>query len=91
MMRWRIEFLKGAEKDIARMERSDRRMVIDKLEWLGEHFDVLVPQTLGGEYADFYKLRVLDWRVKYMINWHTHVLTVCYIDRRDKAYKKKKS
>ena len=83
--------MKSAEKDIARLERPLRRQIINKLEWLGDNFDTLIPQTLGGEYADFYKLRVLDWRVKYMIDWRECIITVCYIDRRDKAYKKKKS
>lgn len=90
MSSWDIEFLRDAEKSIAVVEQKTRRQILDKLVWFAKNFDTLVPQTLGGEFADFYKLRVGTWRVKYTINWKLRVITVCYIDRRDKAYKKKK-
>ena len=90
MRRWIIEFTSDAEKDIAVLDIRVRRRIIDKIEWLVGNFEAIVPQTLGGEFADFYKLRTGDWRIKYTVNWAAHIIVICYIDRRDKAYKKKK-
>ena len=85
---WSIEFQFGAEKDLAKIERAERRRILDKISWLAENFENVVPQPLEGEWADFYKLRVGDWRIKYKLNQKKFLITVCYIGWRDKAYKK---
>ncbi len=65
---WALEFLPEAEKDLAKIDRSVRRRVIQKLEWFTGHFDDISPINLTGEYQDFYKLRVGDWRMFYKTN-----------------------
>lgn len=87
MERWSLKFLLDAEKDLASIDRSTRRRVLDKLDWLLVNFNTVVPSALSGEFNEFYKLRVGDWRVMYRIHWSRHAIIVCYIDRRDKIYK----
>lgn len=87
---WSLDFTLDAEKDLAALDRSIRCRIIEKLEWLVDNFDVIIPQILNGEFKDFYKLRVEDWRVIYKIDWSKGLITVYYIDRRDKVYKKKR-
>lgn len=89
MKKWSIEFLPEAEKDLAKLDGEIQRRIIDKLNWLLENFENILPEVLTGEFREFYKLRIGDWRTMYKINWLNKTITVCYIDRRDRVYKKK--
>ena len=89
MSHWVLEFLPEAKKDLAKVDREVRRHIINKLDWLLENFDAIFPEVLAGEFKEFYKLRVGDWRVLYKVNWRNCIIIICYIDRRDKIYKKK--
>ena len=87
---WLVEFSQTAETDLARLDAPVRRRIIDKLEWLEANFDSVVPLVLGGEFRELFKLRVGDWRVIYGVDWESTRITVYYIDRRDRVYKRKK-
>ncbi len=89
MKRWSLEFQPEAEKDLASLDWQVRRRIIDKLDWLLKNFDAVVPSILANEFREFYKLRVGDWRIIYKVNWNNYIILVCYIDRRDKVYKKR--
>lgn len=89
MTAWSVGFLINAEKDLAKIEKSDRKKVIEKIDWLSKNFDSLFPVNLKGEFRDFYKLRVGDWRVFYRVDWNKSIILICVIERRDKAYKTK--
>lgn len=89
MPAWSVEFQTGAEKDLAKIERAERRRILDKISWLAENFEITIPQALEGEWSDFYKLRVGNWRIKYKLDRVKLVIIVCYIGWRDKAYKTK--
>ncbi len=86
MLRWSLKFQKGAEDDLVRLDTPIRRRVIEKLDWLIENFDTVIPLALGAKYREFYKLRVGDWRIMYKVDWKRAIITVCYIDRRDRIY-----
>jgi mRNA interferase RelE/StbE len=90
MSQWRWEFGKETESDLSKLDRPIRRRVIERLDWLCENFDTIIPISLGEDYREFYKLRVGDWRVVYKIAWEEKMLTVSYIDHRSKAYRKRK-
>ncbi|KKR08759.1 MAG: hypothetical protein UT37_C0027G0007 [Parcubacteria group bacterium GW2011_GWA2_39_18] len=89
MAGWTLEFSLEAEKDLVKLDRETRRRIIDKLDWLVTNFENILPSILTGEFREFYKLRAGDWRIMYKVNWHHRVIVVCYIDWRDKAYKKR--
>lgn len=61
MKHWSLEFQQEAEKDLAKLDRDLRRRIIDKLTWLLENFENILPEVLTGEFSEFYKLRVGDW------------------------------
>ena len=90
MQKWHIEFDKQADKDIAGLDKSVRRRIIEKLEWLENNFSGIFPIVLTADYRDFFKLRVGDWRIFYKVNWDKNIITIYYIDHRSKAYKKEK-
>ncbi len=89
MAAWSVEFLISAEKEIAKIEKIDRRRIIEKIEWLANNFNSIFPINLKGGFRDFYKLRVGDWRVFYKADWSKNTIFICVIERRDKAYKNK--
>ncbi len=90
MSKWSLEFQEDAVSDLAVLDRPIRRRIIEKLDWLLENFDSVVLSGLGAEYKGFYKLRVGDWRVVYKVNWEYSLIIVCYIDHRNKIYKKRR-
>lgn len=89
MGRWQLEFSGNAERDLAVLDHSLRRKIIDKLEWLTINFDNITPLPLSESWRGFFKLRVGDWRVVYKVRHSKYLILVCYIDRRDKIYKRK--
>ena len=89
MQKWHIEFDEQADKDLAILDKSVSRRIIEKLEWLENNFSGIFPTVLTADYRDFFKLRVGDWRVFYKVDWNKNIITICYIDHRSKAYKKK--
>lgn len=88
MATWSLEFLTDAEKDLAKLDRTVRKRIIEKLVWLLQNSDNIVHLPLSGEFKNFYKLRVGDWRIIYTIDWKKLEVVVSYIDRRDKVYKR---
>ena len=90
MARWLAEFLPEAGKDIASLEPKIRARIIEKLDWFSNNFDEAIPIPLVGEYRQFYKLRVGDWRVFYKTDYSKKVLVVCHINHRSRVYKSKK-
>ncbi len=90
MQKWRVEFTTEAEKDFASLEKSARRRILEKLEWFSENFSGIFPTFLTGEYRNYFKLRVGDYRIFYNVAWEKYMLIIRYIDHRSKAYKKKR-
>lgn len=87
---WSVEFSAEAERDLAKLDRQVRRRIIDKLYWLQEHFDAIIPTVLSGEYREFYKLRAGDWRVAYKINWNHRIIIVSYVEHRSRMYRRRR-
>ena len=89
MAHWSLEFSETAENDLAKLDHPVRRRILAKLGWFAAHFDVVIPQTLGGDFGDFYKLRVGDWRILYTADPTTSTIILRMIDRRDKIYERR--
>ena len=90
MSRWSLEFSTEAERDLVRLDQPVRKRVIEKSDWFLDNFASVFPIPLTGEYREFYKLRVGDWRIFYSIKWTTRIIRVEYIEHRNKAYRKRK-
>lgn len=86
---WSLRFSVDAERDLAKLDLTTRRRIIKRLDWFLDHLDSLIPSALTGEFREFYKFRVGDWRVIYKIHWKHKVIIVHYITNRDKVYKQK--
>ena len=89
MSEWSLEFEFDAEGDLAKLDKETQKRIIEKLDWFLKNFNLLFPLPLHSEWRNFYKLRIGDYRVVYQINWVKNLIKVCYIDKRDKIYKRK--
>jgi len=88
MSNWSLDFTPEAKSDLSKFDKELQRRIIDKLDWLQANFDNIIPSALGGEWVDYFKLRVGDWRVIYKVDWAKNKIIVYLIDRRDKIYKR---
>lgn len=86
--RWFFELTPVAEEDLERLDSAVRKRALAKMRWLRDNFEHIVPQPLGGKYHGFFKLRVGDWRMVYEIESGKKLLTIHFIDLRDKVYKR---
>lgn len=87
-MRWNVDFDERARRDLAKLDQSIRRRVLDKLNWYEEHGDEMYSVPLHAEWSSFSKLRVGDWRIAYTVDMTKRLMTVRYIDHRDRIYKR---
>ena len=88
MAGWTLELTDEAKADLATLDATERRRMLEKVVWLAEHFDEVTPVALGGEWRAFSKLRAGDWRAAYTVAYDERTITVHMIDRRDKIYKR---
>lgn len=86
MSRWVVLLKPGAENDLARLDRHIRRRVLEKIGWLEDNFDNLLPKPLSNELARLYKLRVGDWRIIYSAEERAREVSIVAIDHRSKIY-----
>lgn len=88
MLKWILSFTPAAKDDLEKLDKSSKKRVIEKLDWLQNHFNEIIPLALTGKWQGFFKLRVGDLRVIYKIEWDKNFIIVYIVDRRDKIYKK---
>ncbi|MBI2626435.1 MAG: type II toxin-antitoxin system RelE/ParE family toxin [Candidatus Nealsonbacteria bacterium] len=89
MPKWSLVFTLEARDDFKKLSESLQKRISDRLNWLQNSFDGIIPSALTGEWRGFFKLRVGDWRVIYKVEWGKSLIIVYIIDRRDKIYKKR--
>lgn len=90
MAEWRSEFSPIGERDLAKLDKQVRRQVIERVEWLTQHFDALTAVPLHAAFKDYFKLRIGDWRAAYTFDPSEKLITIRMIDHRNKIYKRLK-
>lgn len=89
MSQWRVILTREAEKDLDKLHKQIRKRVIEKVLWLSNNFEEVIPLPLGGRWQGFFKLRIGDWRAIYEIDHSKREIMVHLIDKRDKIYKRR--
>lgn len=89
MGKWKVELTFEAEEDLDKMDKQIRGRIIEKIIWLRDNFDQIIPLPLDGRWQGFFKLRVGDWRVIYGVESTKNQITIHRIDHRDKIYKRR--
>lgn len=86
---YRIRILDTATRELARLDKSMSRRVVERIKWLATNLDIIKPEPLGGDLAGFYKLRVGDYRVIYEILHNEETLVIHTIGHRREIYRKR--
>lgn len=82
---WRVELTRSAERDLRRLDPPVRRRVIDALTDLTVEPPVGDVRRLAGS-GDEWRLRVGDWRVRFVRDSGTRTVTVLRVLPRGRAY-----
>jgi len=90
MAKWALKFTPEAEDDLAKLDRSIRKRIIEKLDWFQANFGQIIPLPLEDAWQGFFKLRAGDWRIIYEIIQEGKIIKIRIIDHRSKIYKRRK-
>ncbi len=84
-MKWEIQWTERALKDASKLDRRVRERILDALDRLAEttHGDV---KKLTGE-GDEMRLRVGDWRVRFLFHVEAGTIEVLRVSHRREAYR----
>ena len=55
-----VEYEPEAIADLEKLTQAMRNRIINKINWLAESFEQIIPEHLTGNLGGFYKLRVGD-------------------------------
>jgi len=84
---YHVQFTPQALEDLSQLDTPIAKRVVEKIQWLAEHYDQIQPETLTGSFANLYKLRVGHWRVLYTTDADQCHMTIHVIAHRSKVYK----
>ncbi len=80
-VKWSVDAL----GDLENIDTVVAKRIVEKTIWLEKNFTDVVPERLHGRFADFYKLRVGDYRIIYSIR--SEIITIQMIKHRRDAYR----
>lgn len=85
-MKWTVEYEPEAVVNLENMTVVMRERIAQKIEWLAENLDQIIPQQLTGNLAGYYKLRVGDYRVIYDLINEEKLLIISQVGHRSEIY-----
>ena len=89
MAGYRVRILKVASQDLARLDKSTGRRIVQRINWLSANLDAIRLEALTGDLAGLYKLRVGDYRVIYEVLWDEETIVIHAIGHRREIYRRR--
>ena len=86
MKKWKIKLHRKAKHELERIHPTWRERIISKIKKLAD--DPFVGEKLLGEWQNFRKLRVGDYRIVYTVEKDIRIVAVLHIGKRGDIYKK---
>ncbi|MEK6581376.1 MAG: type II toxin-antitoxin system RelE/ParE family toxin [Nitrospirota bacterium] len=86
-MTFAIEFKPQAEEDLSRLDKTIAQNISNKIDWLSQNMESIIPAPLKGKFKGKYKLRIGDWRVIYSFDYSLKIITIYAIRHRREVYK----
>ncbi|MDP3297536.1 MAG: type II toxin-antitoxin system RelE/ParE family toxin [Thermodesulfovibrionia bacterium] len=86
-MTYSVEFTLQAEEDLMRLDKTIAQHIANKIEWLSQSIESIIPAPLKGKFKGKYKLRVGDWRVIYSFEHSSQIITIYAVRHRREVYK----
>lgn len=85
-----VKFIDSAVRDLSALDKPTAKRIVDRLHWFVEKFDSLPHHALKGDFSDFYKLRVGDYRILYQVLVDKQIIQVHQIGHRREVYRGRK-
>jgi len=85
-MKYTVEYEPDAVVNLGNLTLVVRERIANKIEWLAENLDQIIPQQLTGNLAGYYKLRVGNYRVIYDFISEEKVLIIYNVVHRSEIY-----
>ena len=86
-MTYRLELTKGAEDDLAKLDRTIAEQVLDRLRWLANNAELVRHRALSGPWRGSFGLRIGDFRAIYRYDRTERKIIVHFIRHRSEAYR----
>ncbi len=87
MKHFSVNLTKRAARDVAELDSSLRKKIIDKLAWIGKNALLLVHHPLRGEqWTGCYRFRFGNYRIIYQIDYGGEAITVLSVAHRKHVY-----
>lgn len=89
---YKIETAPTFDRDLKKLDRQVAKRIIEKMEWLAEHPELLPPpmKYMPKELEGLQKYRVGDWRVLFWTDHQKKEIALYGVEHRGRAYKKLK-
>jgi len=85
---YRVRILESATHELARLDKSISRRIVERTNWLAANLDNIRPEALTGDLSGLYKFRVGDYRIIYEILHDEQVILIHAIGHRREIYRK---
>lgn len=84
-----VRVLEGAADDLARLDKTSGRRVIERIRWLATNIDAIRNEALKGSLSGLYKMRAGDYRIIYEVLHGEQVLLIHAVGHRREIYRKR--
>jgi mRNA interferase RelE/StbE len=86
-----VRILQQAADQLARLDKTVARRIANRIRWLANNINAIAPETLKGDLAGLYKLRVGDYRVLHELLHAERTIVIHFVGHRREAYKRGRS
>ena len=80
-----VNWSANALQDLEEIDTVVGKRIVEKILWLEQNFDNIVPEKLHRELRNLYKLRVGDYRVVYSV--YQDLITIETVGHRREVYR----
>ncbi len=85
---YHVRILDAAVDDLESLDRPVAQRIIRRIQWLADNLDAVNRETLTGQFAGYFKLRVGNYRVIYELLEEEQLLIVHVIAHRRDIYRR---
>jgi len=86
---YEVRVLASAQKELRRLDSQAADQIAQRMQWLGEHAEVVHHHALTGNLRGLYRLRSGDYRVVYRLLREERAIVVVAIGDRREIYRKR--
>lgn len=87
MVNYKLDFSDEGRVSFSSLNKAVAQRILNKLKWLTQNIEAILPLPLKWKYEGLFKLRIGDWRVIYDIDRDQKIITVHKTGHRSEIYK----